>query len=138
PLANRIGQALATNPPLPGKGGYLQREAEIEEFLEQALKAGNTGLIEAMTMAFADAQDWYFCHKLIEGTAVSQTVEIHVANAAMNARHLGGESGDYFHLLTILAKKHTDVREWCQRIRQREQPGSILADNMDLVLAGRA
>ncbi len=56
----------------------------------------------------------------------------------MNAPHLGDQSGDYFHLLSILAKKRNDIRSWCMKKKQEAKPGSILDENMELVLSGRA
>ncbi|MBK8752349.1 MAG: hypothetical protein IPL99_12200 [Candidatus Competibacteraceae bacterium] len=138
PLANHVAQTLAEEPPLPGRGGYVQRETEIEGLMEKVLETGNVGLIEAVLLTFAEVQDWYFCHKLINRTVVSQAAEIVVADAAMKAPHLGGQSGDYFHLLMILAETHIDVREWCKGIQQKEPLNSILYENMELVLSGRA
>lgn len=137
-LADRICECLATYPPLPGKGGYRGLEGEIEEFITQAVNSNSSKLVDAMLKAFADAQDWYFSHKLLTKIVPSKQAENHLVNAAMNVPHLGGQSGDYFHLLSILAEKRDDIRSWCERIKQEARPGSILADNLELVLAGRA
>lgn len=138
PLARKISQALTTNTPVSGKGGYLGRESDIEDILNDAVDSGNTSLTDAMLKTFADVHDWYFCHKLIDRTPISEEAEEYVAHAAMAAPHLGGQSGDYFHLLTILVTKRKDVREWCMKTRQGETPNSILAENIELVLAGKA
>ena len=119
PLARKISQALTTDTPVPGKGGYLGRESEIEELLNDAVSLKNTSLTDGMLKTFADVHDWYFCHKLIDRTPISEEAEEFVARAAMAAPHLGGQSGDYFHLLTILVKKRDDVRKWCLKNQAR-------------------
>lgn len=122
----------------PGKGGYQGLEDEIKEFITQAVNSNSSQLVNAMLKAFAEAQDWYFCYILLKRIVPSEEAEDHLVDAAINASHLGGQSGDYFHLLSILVQKRSDIRSWCKRVKREAGLGSVLAENLELVLAGRA
>jgi hypothetical protein len=69
---------------------------------------------------------------------LSSEAESFVADRAMRASHLGGQSSDYFQLLSILCKRRNDVRRWCERVRAESGAESILGENMDLAVRGKA
>lgn len=137
PLASEICCFLEENAPVLGRGGYEGYESEIEQLIEKALSTTDFELTNAMLKSLADAHDWYFCHKLLSQRWPSAEAENHVARAVVSAPHLGGQSADYFHLLAMLIKKRNDVLDWCRKIGHESKPGSILAENMELVLSGR-
>lgn len=135
PKAKSVLAELVTDTPIPGRGGYLQRERDIESLI--AVSRGRLDLISAIVQAMAIVEDWFFCHKILGSEQISAEAEQFVAQSTMGAKHLGGQSGDYFKLLSVLVGRRDDVRRWCETIRQNEGRQTILAENMELVLTGR-
>lgn len=134
--AQEILEELTTDTPIPGKGGYIQRENRIEQLVDMAMPRSD--LLSALGRAMGVVQDWYLCRKILATGLVSSDAELSISQAAMSAQSLGGQSGDYFKLLGVLAASNSDVRDWCVSIRNSESGDTILAENMDLVLSGRA
>jgi hypothetical protein len=135
PKAKSILAELVTDTPMPGRGGYLQRERDIESLI--AASSGHLKLISAIVQTMAIVEDWFFCHKILENEHASQDAEEFVAQSAMSATHLGGQSGDYFKLLSVLVGRRGDVRLWFETILRNEGRQTIFAENMELVLTGQ-